>query len=275
MENNEHNNPPGGRSSPRSIRNHKLIVFSEDNIQEGLKDYEFSVVGNIVSEKKFNVNSLINALSNIWNHPTGFKIVDLGEKKFQFFFHKEKDMERVLKGQPWMFRNSWLLLKRWQRSQNPKDMVFDKVHCWVQSLGLTHSLSNNSNETSHRIIVLVEIDISNPLLPGIDVGSKNDGVFWVNFQFEKLPQFCYSCGLIGHDEDSCSGKIQSKEGSTTLGPWMRTTQVGRKLHSGNPSQQYDRPTPNPQEEERRNRLAQELLDKLSDLSVSSCDHQNA
>ncbi|KAJ1397238.1 Zinc finger, CCHC-type [Sesbania bispinosa] len=125
------------------------------------------------------------------------------------------------------------------------------------------------------IRVLVEMDISNPLLPGINAGSKMDGVFWVEFQYEKLPQFCYSCGIIGHDEENCNGKIQTKEESVTLGPWLRLTQVGRKLASSTRYHKNEKSTPNAHDEERRKMMPQELLDKLSGLSVSSGGDQTA
>ncbi|KAJ1390016.1 Zinc knuckle CX2CX4HX4C [Sesbania bispinosa] len=119
------------------------------------------------------------------------------------------------------------------------------------------------------IRVLVEMNISNPLIPGINAGSKKHGVFWVDFKYEKVPQFCYCCGLIGHDEDNCTGNSQNQEDCAALGPWMKAIQVGRKVSSGNPTQKKEKPAPNPQEEETRRRMAQELLDKLSGLSINS------
>ncbi|KAJ1410421.1 Zinc knuckle CX2CX4HX4C [Sesbania bispinosa] len=54
--------------------------------------------------------------------------------------------------------------------------------------------------------ILVTINVKNPLKTGINVGIKKDGVCWVDFQYERLAQFCYSCGLIGNDEDLCGKK---------------------------------------------------------------------
>ncbi|KAJ1381728.1 Zinc knuckle CX2CX4HX4C [Sesbania bispinosa] len=80
--------------------------------------------------------------------------------------------------------------------------------------------------------VMVEIDISKPLLPGIPVGSHKDGVTWVDFQYERLPQFCYWCGRVGHNEDMCKDSNidlrDNSSGRKDFGPWMRASHFGRK-----------------------------------------------
>ncbi|KAJ1394771.1 Zinc finger, CCHC-type [Sesbania bispinosa] len=93
------------------------------------------------------------------------------------------------------------------------------------------------------IKVLVEIDTSKTLLPGIPVGSHKDGIAWVEFQYERLPQFCYRCGLIGHIEDMCKDPIlessDNSDGRKDFEPWMLASQFGRKVrvtqqHSSGP-----------------------------------------
>ncbi|KAJ1383190.1 Endonuclease/exonuclease/phosphatase superfamily [Sesbania bispinosa] len=252
MDSNNSHGDSGNHTIPKNSKDQNLIVFSKDDIQEGLKECEFFVVGKIISEKNFHVNSLQNALSNIWNHPAGFKIVDLGEEIFSFFFHKTKDMEKALKGQSWIFRNSWLLLQRWQCAQNPRDMVFNSTNIWLQIWGLpihcqTKQMGRRTRESMGTVFetdiyeiqgkgsyvrALVEIDISKPLLPGINAGSKNDEVF----------------GLTSNMRNCHNSAMYVKKG---------------------------KPTPNHQDEEKKRKLAHELLDKLSGLSVNPGEHQNA
>ncbi|KAJ1424085.1 Zinc finger, CCHC-type [Sesbania bispinosa] len=54
---------------------------------------------------------------------------------------------------------------------------------------------------------LVELDTKKPLLTRIPVGNRKDGVSWVEFSYEKLPQFCYNCGRIGHDDVMCKERV--------------------------------------------------------------------
>ncbi|XP_039129164.1 uncharacterized protein LOC120265358 [Dioscorea cayenensis subsp. rotundata] len=51
--------------------------------------------------------------------------------------------------------------------------------------------------------VCVEIDLSKPLCRGFWVGDDSHRVFVVVL-YERLPTFCYSCGVIGHGSNSCS-----------------------------------------------------------------------
>ncbi|KAJ1420356.1 Zinc knuckle CX2CX4HX4C [Sesbania bispinosa] len=144
-------------------------------------------------------------------------------KTFQFFFGSEEDTTRVIGGSPWLFRNSWLVLKRWSRDQSIDQVEFSKVllsvqlwglppHCRTPKMGrkigaclgrVEESEVYEGRDKITFVKLLVEVDTQKPLLPGIPVGSHMDGVTWVDFRYERLPQFCYKRGHIGHDEDSC------------------------------------------------------------------------
>ncbi|KAJ1440705.1 Zinc knuckle CX2CX4HX4C [Sesbania bispinosa] len=52
-----------------------------------------------------------------------------------------------------------------------------------------------TRERGSFIKILMELNITKPILSGINVGSKKDGICWVDFQYERLPQCCYSCGM--------------------------------------------------------------------------------
>ncbi|KAJ1414343.1 Zinc knuckle CX2CX4HX4C [Sesbania bispinosa] len=234
-------------------REQPLIVFTEEDVSDGVSRCLKSLVCKIISKKPVHTNSLQNALSGIWCSPSGFKVEELGTKLFQFFFDKESDMDRILRGNPWIFRNSWLCLQRWERNSDPESLCFSKVPLKVQISGLTahcrpahmgrrigaclgevkESDIFESKERGSFIKIPVEFDISKPLRPGVNVGSQEDGVMWVDFQYERLPQFCYPCGLIGHEEDFCGAhpdkSTRDNQKESDLGPWLRAYIVGRKL----------------------------------------------
>lgn len=44
----------------------------------------------------------------------------------------------------------------------------------------------------------------------------------VSFKYEHLPDFCYSCGIIGHIEKACPTKTR-REGARQFGPWLHAT----------------------------------------------------
>jgi hypothetical protein len=95
-----------------------------------------------------------------------------------------------------------------------------------------------------KIIVKIRValNIHNPITSGIHVGNPTDGTNWIDFRYEKLPQACFNCGLIGHADKLCRNPALNMETLVPLGPWIRSSQYGkrkleekeRKYHS-NPS----------------------------------------
>ncbi|KAJ1399445.1 Zinc finger, CCHC-type [Sesbania bispinosa] len=270
------------RSSP-------LIVFTEEDVTEGVDRCHKSLIGKFLTEKPVHTNSLQNALTGIWCNPKGLKVEELEPKLFQFFLEEESDLDRILRGSPWIFRNSWLVLNRWDRNIEPALMNFSTVplkiqiwglpfHCRTVQMGrkigacmgtVRDSEIFEVRDRGSFIKILVDFDTTKPLLPGVNVGSRVDGVLWVDFRFERLPQFCYSCGLIGHEEDSCrSDPVHANNDDTEgqgLGPWLRASAVGRKASNptrGEPSHSDMRAR------SKKQHMPKEFIDLLSSLSFS-------
>ncbi|KAJ1377366.1 hypothetical protein SESBI_48955 [Sesbania bispinosa] len=109
-----------------------LIIYDEEDIMEGLEQCSHSLVGVFLTEKPIHANSLQNALAGIWCNPKGLKVEEIREKKFQFRFDEVRDAERVLRGSPWIFRNAWLSLHRWERGQEIEDLSLSTVQLKIQ-----------------------------------------------------------------------------------------------------------------------------------------------
>ncbi|XP_048541405.1 uncharacterized protein LOC125520500 [Triticum urartu] len=56
----------------------------------------------------------------------------------------------------------------------------------------------------------------------------------VSFTYEYLPDFCYSCGIIGHTEKSCPTRSR-RTGSRQFGPWLRAN-----IYMGSSSEERSR-----------------------------------
>lgn len=51
--------------------------------------------------------------------------------------------------------------------------------------------------------VRVTIDISKPLVHDKMVNIGSSALVWVRFSYERLPNFCYRCGLSSHGHLDC------------------------------------------------------------------------
>uniref|UniRef100_A0A2N9G3M9 CCHC-type domain-containing protein n=1 Tax=Fagus sylvatica TaxID=28930 RepID=A0A2N9G3M9_FAGSY len=83
--------------------------------------------------------------------------------------------------------------------------------------------------------VQVRIDVSMPLLRRQRVKLGKEESIWVTLKYEKLPTFCYNCGILGHSERECRLVTQhekSKDGNHyEYGSWLRATPGRRKTGS--------------------------------------------
>jgi hypothetical protein len=81
-----------------------------------------------------------------------------------------------------------------------------------------------------KIIVKIRValNIHNPITSGIHVGNPTDGTSWIDFRYEKLPQACFNCGLIGHVDKLCRNPALNMETLAPLGPWIRSSQYGKR-----------------------------------------------
>lgn len=66
-------------------------------------------------------------------------------------------------------------------------------------------------EGGHFMRVRVTIDLFLPLCRGRVIILEDGGKFWVSFKYERLPNLCYWCGWLNHDDKNCELWIQSKD----------------------------------------------------------------
>lgn len=73
----------------------------------------------------------------------------------------------------------------------------------------------------------MSMDISMPLCWGRLIRMGGLSPTWVEFKYERLPIFCYWCGMINHDEKDCKQWMRSKESlwaeEKQYGPWLWAT----------------------------------------------------
>lgn len=70
--------------------------------------------------------------------------------------------------------------------------------------------------------IKIQIDVHIPLKRGIFLksGSKGEDK-WIPVTYEKLPDFCYSCGSLGHTIKECEEVLGPKDRELRYGAWLR------------------------------------------------------
>jgi len=190
----------------------------------------------------------------------------------------QADQEMILQGNPGIFRNVWLLLQPWDKVSDPSFYNFDQVPIWIQLWGLpihcktkamgrsignilgTVSESELYEYTGKNVIVKIKVDlnVNNPIIPGIHIGNTIDGTSWIDFYYENLPQMCFNFGL---------------EENSPFGPWIRSNIYGRRLIDPKERKHFSNPSISKQFGQNSLPAPDELLKQLADLRIQEARSQ--
>jgi hypothetical protein len=293
---NQETNQEMPESSSNRQNNHipNFSYYPETIIEDGLKACQISILGKIITDKVIYTSSIQSGLENIWGAPKGLKIQEVGGNILQFFMENVSDQDRILQGNPWIFRNSWLIVKPWNRETDPRTIDFDHAPVWIQLWGLpphckTKAMGQHLGSLlgeveafeiyeypGKKMIVKIKvaINVHQPISAGIHVGNPTDGTSWVDFRFEKLPQVCFHCGLIGHSDKQCKNQAINMDTMAPLGPWIRSNQYGRRKMAEKDRQFFSNPSQSPNFGTYSPSVPASLLSQLAAMKINNPQNQN-
>lgn len=87
--------------------------------------------------------------------------------------------------------------------------VRDSIGSSIGSLLQTTETEEKGNKGSY-LRVRVRVDISKPLSKVRKIWLENRVIGWAALKYEHLPNFCYRCGLVSHDNRDCEKWLGSK-----------------------------------------------------------------
>ncbi|CAA0810071.1 Unknown protein [Striga hermonthica] len=216
------------------------IPVAQQDSAVGLAKLATSLVGKVIGCKNSNKEGLESVLRTIWKTKSSFQIESKGINNiFWFHFGSEEDRNFVFNGGPWLFNKQVISLIKPKGAGAISAMDFHIVPFWVQLINLLlvchtdHCVRLVGQQLGEVIDVdcegimprvKVKIDISKPLRRGLRVyleAMKEE--FTIPVQYEKLPDFCFICGLIGHRMCECPTRSEghSYESTRKYGDWLR------------------------------------------------------
>lgn len=140
-----------------------------------------------------------------------------------------------------------------------EDLVFSSSPFWVQVHGLPLGQMNRKNgEAIANLIgkpdpsgtkvydtatfkdylrLRVIIDITKPLKKGFFLKRRDKEDLWIKFKYERLSDFCYVCGLIGHGLNDCMEKSVGVRSHLEFGSYLRAeVSIIETINPGKPVQ---------------------------------------
>ncbi|KAK9991073.1 hypothetical protein SO802_026058 [Lithocarpus litseifolius] len=149
-----------------------------------------------------------------------------------FEFENVLDLERVLEFEPWSY-NKHLVAFEWAvDAESMPSLAFTETVFWVQlhnipercltqeigeavgnMLGSTIQVANleDDGSGSEFLWVRVSLDISKPVPRCCKLWSKGDHIGWQLLKFECLPNICYWCDRVIHNERECELWLRGRE----------------------------------------------------------------
>ncbi|GAU27918.1 hypothetical protein TSUD_160130 [Trifolium subterraneum] len=206
------------------------IEIPEIAYEAGLEACKHNLHGRIFWAKgstPLSVAALKARLSSIWKDFSKWGVISLGKGYFEFTISTLEDVRRVRSIPSWNLNSRLLKLFAWSKDFNPKMQHNTSAQVWVKFFGLPQeywhknilftiasSLGNpicidsvTAKPMHERTFgqfarVLVDMDLSQPLRYKVLVERKGFA-FFVEIEYENIPDFCNSCQVIGHHVDNC------------------------------------------------------------------------
>ncbi|CAN6300283.1 unnamed protein product [Urochloa humidicola] len=213
-------------------------------------------VGKVFTERLVNAEGLAQALGRIWCPMRGVTCKDLGENHFLFTFHQAGGKRRALEDGPWMSGKDLVVMVDYDASKTLEEMVFAHIPIWVRvfklPFGLMHKATGEAiggelgefmemdkeedgSAVGSFLRIKVRLDIRKPLMRGVTVqvedekGEAQPKLCPLVYEF--LPDFCYTCGIVGHTDKVCDIKLKRGE-VQQFGPALRFIPEKRKVEEG-------------------------------------------
>ncbi|XP_038716189.1 uncharacterized protein At4g02000-like [Tripterygium wilfordii] len=223
----------------------EAVVVARDSGTTKESDTRFSLFGRLLSSRSFNQEAFFVTMKNIWKPIRGMEISTVGENLYLLHFFSKEDYNKVLDGSPWTFDKHPLLLKEYNGNLRPCDVVFEEMPLWVRFCNLPFKMMNekvglqlgaavgriekvdldrNGCGWGKYLRVRIHIDITKPLKRVVMVtGEEGGAAIRVGVQYERLPNFCYMCGKLGHVDHDCEvGETDFPE-PKPYGDWLRSS----------------------------------------------------
>ncbi|KAI4976189.1 hypothetical protein ZWY2020_049796 [Hordeum vulgare] len=235
----------------------------------GWEQEEPQAVGKLFSEKLVHARVIGHTMGRIWCPIKGLRCSELEENIFLFTFKQASGWRRALEDGPWWFDKELLVMEEFDPDKMVDEYEFSFIPMWIRVYGLpvgsmNRAMGEKIGKDFAKILdvdvgydgkaigkflrIKVKLSINVPLMRGFVLDRERDNeqmieeeshqnntkkkkLRWCRFEYEHLPDFCYTCGIIGHRDKECKMKLAKNE-APQFGPWMRAEDENKKPAEG-------------------------------------------
>lgn len=221
----------------------KIVGF--DDLPKGDVDnsIDLALVGRVMTMRPYNFDAFKKTMNQIWAITKDALFRSIENGLFVVQFATARDRAKVLDGRPWTFDQYLVLMTEIERGLQPSDIALTHTPIWVRM----YNLPLDSRSDKHiRILgssmgdvlevdndgilwdqfgrVKISLNILKPLRRVQRVRNSSGKVVVIEIKYERLPTYCYVCGLIGHMERDCVEAVEEGRGDVKQwGAWLKAS----------------------------------------------------
>ncbi|XP_010688971.2 uncharacterized protein LOC104902765 [Beta vulgaris subsp. vulgaris] len=230
-------------SSLKITAEEDTVVEFLDNPNSETDDFELTLVGKVLTIRTYNFDAMKKTLNQIWAISKAALFRSIENGLFVVRFASKRDKDKVMAGRPWTFDQNLVMLQEIEDDIQPSEIVLKQCPIWVRLYNLPMRSRSESHirmiggsigqvlevdmddigwDKSARLRIL--LDVTKPFKRVQRIAVKSGGSVLVELKYERLPTFCYMCGVIGHIERDClSNIVEDKDGEKQWGSWIRAS----------------------------------------------------
>lgn len=204
------------------------------------KEVRWLALVRVHTTKPFSHSAFFSAMRIAWAAAKDVTFKVMPSKRFLVQMQCLGDWNRMMEGGPWLFRGSAVVVEEYDGFSNVNNYKLDKIPVWVRIQGVPEALMKKrelaervASKVGKTIAVVVNegrlnptsylrarvwLQLDSPIVRVIPIKLKERRTYLV--QYEKMPHFCFHCGLIGHEVLECGDGVHDKE-TCQWGEWLR------------------------------------------------------
>ncbi|KAK9206204.1 hypothetical protein WN943_016477 [Citrus x changshan-huyou] len=238
-----------------------MISFGRNMKVRGERLVAHCLVGKILQTRSVPREGLRAAMQQAWRTTKETKVESLGDNIFLFKFASESEKKRILFGGPWHFDRSLMVVTEPMGIGDAKKQDFTHALFWVQihnipimcmdkeiiqeiggRIGKVQEVeTDDAGECMGSFVrVRIMVNVTRPLPKRLLLKLEDGGQISLRIAYEKLPDFCFCCGLIGHQaerarqaRDKDRGNEDKEPSNTALGSQEQQEQIQKNTGRAN------------------------------------------
>ncbi|KAL5823058.1 hypothetical protein ACOSQ4_020958 [Xanthoceras sorbifolium] len=199
----------------------------------GMQRISLSLVGKIIATRKVNKEAFKAIIPKIWLTVKEMGVESIAINTYIFIFKCVWDIKREAEGLGKLSDADFKSFSIWIQLYNVPLAWLNKDAGYFLGgmVGIVKEVDTGESGkcASSFIRARVLVDVSKPLIRGLTVKLEDDSCCSVVVCYERLPNFCYFCGRIGHLILECCDNVKGavEDLDIKFGAWLRAPVVER------------------------------------------------